>query len=50
MVKRSSQENFQGDLQQRYYRGGQIRNTKDRGKKDRRKTGNDGKIPWDKET
>ena len=49
-MERSSQENSQGGSQQRYYGDGQIRNTKDRGKEDRRKTGNDGKIPWDKET
>ena len=49
-MKRSSQGNFQGGLQQRYYGGGQIRNTKDRGKKGGRKTRDDGKIPWDEET
>ena len=43
-MKRSSQGNFQGGLQQRYYGGGQIRNTKDREKEDRRKTGDDRKI------
>jgi len=49
-MKRSSQENFQGGLQQKYYGGSQIRNMRDRGKKDKRKTGDNGKIPWDKET
>ena len=49
-MKRSSQGNSQKDLQQKYYRGSQIRNTKDRGKEDRRKTGDNGKIPWDKKT
>ena len=50
MTKRSSQGNFQGGLQQRYYGGGQIRNTKDRGKEDGRKTGGNRKIPWNEET
>jgi len=50
MMKRSSQENSQRGLQQKYYRGGQIKNTKDRGKEDKRKTGDDGKIPQNKET
>ena len=50
MMKRSSQRNFQEGLQQRYYGGGQIRNTRDRGKEDRRKTRDNEKIPQDKET
>jgi len=49
-MKRSSQGNFQRGLQQRYYGGGQIRNTKDRGKEDGRKTGGNRKIPWNEET
>jgi len=50
MTKRSSQGNFQRGLQQKYYGGDQIRNTRDRGKEDGRKTGDDRKIPWNKET
>ena len=50
MTKKSSQENSQGGLQQKYYRGGQIKNTKDKGKKDRRRTENNGKIPQDEKT
>ena len=50
MIKRSSQENYQRGLQLRYYRGSQIKNTKDRGKEGRRKTGDDRKIPQNKET
>jgi len=50
MTKRSSQENSQGGLQQRYYGGGRIRNTKDKGKKDRRKTRDNRKIPQDEKT
>jgi len=49
-MKRSSQENFQGGLQQKYYGGGQIKNTKNREKRDRRRTGDNKKIPQDKET
>ena len=50
MMKRSSQENSQEGLQQKYYGGGQIRNMKDRGKKDGRKTGDNRKIPQDEIT
>jgi len=49
-IKRSSQGNSQGGSQQRYYRDGQIRNTKDKGKENERKTEDNRKIPWDKET
>ena len=49
-MERSSQENSQGGSQQRYYGGGQIRNTKDREKEDRRKTGDDRKISQNKKT
>jgi len=34
----------------RYYRGSQIRNTRDREKEDRGKTRDNKKIPQDKET
>jgi len=50
MTKRSSQGNFQGGLQQKYYGGDQIRNTRDRGKEDGRKTEDNRKIPWNKKT
>jgi len=50
MMKRSSQENSQRGLQQKYYRGGQIKNMKDKGKRNGRRTENDGKIPRDEET
>ena len=33
-----------------HYGDGQIRSIRGRGRKDRRKTGNVGKIPWDKES
>ena len=49
-MKRSSLENSQKGLQQKYYGGGQIKNTKDKEKRDRRRTGDDRKIPWNEET
>ena len=49
-MKRYSQENYQGGLQLKYYRDGLTRSTRDKRKKDRRKTRDNGKIPWNKET
>jgi len=43
-TKRCSQENYQRDLQLKFCGGGQIRNTKDKGRKDRKRTGDNGKI------
>ena len=49
-TKRYSQENYQKGLQLKSCRGGQIRNTKGRERKDRKRTRDNGKIPWNKET
>ena len=49
-MKRYSQENYQGGLQLKYYGNGQIRNMRDKGRKDRKRTRDNGKIPWDEET
>jgi len=42
-TKRYSQKNYQRGLWQKYYRDGLTRSMKDKGKKDRRKTGDSGK-------
>ena len=49
-IKRYSQKNYQRGLQLKYCRDGLTRSTKDKRRKDRRKTRDNGKIPWDKET
>jgi len=49
-TKRYSQENYQRGLQLKYCRNSLTRSMRDKGRKDGRKTRNDGKIPWDKET
>ena len=43
-TKRYSQENNQRDLQQKYYRDGLTRSMRDKRKKDRKKTRDNGKI------
>ena len=49
-TKGYSQENYQGGLQLKSYRGGQIRNTRGRGRENGKRTKDNRKIPWDKET
>ena len=49
-IKRYSQKNYQRGLQLKYCGDGLTRSTKDKRRKDRRKTRDNGKIPWDKET
>jgi len=49
-TKRCSQENYWEGLQLKSCRGGQIRNTRGRERKDGKRTRNDGKISWNKET
>ena len=49
-IKKYSQENYQGGLWLKYYGDGQTRSTRDKGRKDGRKTRDDGKVPWDKKT
>ena len=43
-TKRYFQENYWGGLWLKYYRDGQIKNTRGRGRKDRKRTGDNGKI------
>ena len=49
-TKGYSQENYQRGLQLKSYRGGQIRNTRDRGRENGKRTKDNRKIPWNKET
>ena len=49
-IKKYSQENYQGDLQLKYCGDGQTRNTRDKGRKDGKRTRDNRKIPQDKET
>ena len=49
-TKRYSQGNYQRSLQQKYCGDGLTRSTRDKGKKDRRKTEDNRKIPWNKKT
>ena len=49
-MKRYSQENYQKGLQQKHYRDDLTKSMKDKEKKDRKKTGDNGKIPQNKET
>jgi len=49
-IKRYSQKNYQKGLWQKHYRDDLTKSMKDKEKKDRKKTGDDGKIPQDKET
>ena len=49
-MKRYSQENYQGGLWLKYYGDGLTRSTRDKRRKDRRKTRDNGEIPWNKET
>jgi len=49
-IKKYSQENYQGGLWLKYYGDGLTRSTRDKGRKDGRKTRDDGKVPWDKKT
>jgi len=44
-TKRYSQENYQGVLWLKYYGDGLTRSTKGKGRKNGRKTGDNGKIP-----
>ena len=44
-MKRCSQENYQGGLWLKHYRNGQIKSMRGKGRKDRKRTGGDGKIP-----
>ena len=43
-MKRYSQENYQGGLWQKCYGDGLTRSMRDKGKKDGKKTGDDGKM------
>ena len=43
-TKRYFQENYWGGLWLKYYRDGQIKNTRGRGRKDGKRTGDNGKI------
>ena len=49
-MKRYSQENYQRGLWQKHYKNGLTRSMRNKEKKDRRKTGDDGKISWDEKT
>ena len=49
-MKRYSQENYQRGLWLKYYGNSQIRNMRDKERKDRKRTRDNGKIPWDEET
>ena len=49
-TKRCSQENYWRDLQLKSCRGDQIRNTKDKEKKDKKKTKDNRKISQNKKT
>jgi len=49
-IKKYSQENYQGGLWLKYCGDGLTRSTRDKGRKDGRKTRDDGKVPWDKKT
>ena len=49
-MKRYSQENYQRGLWQKCYEDGLTRSMRDKGKKDGKKTGDNGKISQDKET
>ena len=50
IIRKHPQENYQEDSQPKFYKDSQIRNMKDKERKNRKKTSNDGKIPWDKES
>ena len=49
-MKRYLQENYWRGLQLKFYGDSQIRNTRGRGRKDGKRTGYNGKIPWNKKT
>ena len=49
-MKRYSQENYQRGLWQKHYKNGLTRSMRNKGKKDKRKTEDNRKIPQDEET